>query len=207
MVYNYTAVGDSLTFGIGALPGSGFVPLYRRYAEDHLQKFVAYENLGVLGLTSSALHDRVLHHPVFREHLKSAQIITVSVGGNDLIRAVKMSGGRADHAALDQALARSRVHLSGIVREIRRLKTGSTDPYILRAVGLYNPYPSWSEAAGYVNRMNQFLGNLVPTAEIYDLFLGQERELLSLDGVHPNTKGHRVIAEQLNAMGFVSLHH
>ena len=46
LVYHYTAVGDSLTFGFGAMPGSGFVPLYRRMAEEKLRQFVPHENLG-----------------------------------------------------------------------------------------------------------------------------------------------------------------
>lgn len=105
LVYHYTAVGDSLTFGFGAMPGGGFVPLYRRMAEEKLRQFVAHENLGVNGLTSDELYDRVVQLPTYRFHLRQAQIITISIGGNDLIRAVKSTGGRPNREVLDLCLA------------------------------------------------------------------------------------------------------
>ncbi|SMF81204.1 Lysophospholipase L1 [Paenibacillus uliginis N3/975] len=210
MVYHYTAVGDSLTFGIGAVPGSGFVPLYRWMSEVHLQQFVAYDNLGINGLTSEELYERVMRDSRFRSRLKEASIITISIGGNDLIRAVKSSGGHPDKAKLDIALIRCQQNMSGILGAIRKLKTGSRQPYIIRAVGLYNPYPSWGDAAEYVIRFNRYLiglgdGGYFRVADVYSRFAGREQEMLSIDGVHPNTKGHRVIAEQLNQLGYKPL--
>lgn len=59
MSYEYTAIGDSLTTGFGALPGNGFVPVYRRMAEGRLRSNVASTNLGVNGLTTSELEQRL----------------------------------------------------------------------------------------------------------------------------------------------------
>ncbi|MFC7679732.1 GDSL-type esterase/lipase family protein [Paenibacillus sp. GCM10028914] len=210
MVYHYTAVGDSLTFGIGALPGSGFVSLYRRMAEAHLQQFVAYENLGINGLTSDELYERVVKDSRFRGHLKDASLITITVGGNDLIRAVKTGGNRPDRDRLDKALIRCQHNISGCLAAIHKLKKGGEQPYIIRAVGLYNPYPSWDEAAEYVTRFNKYLfglsnGSYFRVADIYSRFAGREKEMLSLDGIHPSTKGHRVIAEKLNQLGYYPL--
>lgn len=210
MVYHYTAVGDSLTFGIGALPGSGFVPLYRRMAEVHLQQFVAYENLGINGLTSEELYNLIMSNPLFRSHLKEANLITISIGGNDLIQVVKSGGRRPDRDELDRALFRCQQNVSGCLKVIRKLKSGSSLPYTIRAVGLYNPYHSWGEGAEYVNRFNRFLfglgtGGYFRAADVYSRFEGREQEMLSMDGVHPSGKGHRVIAEQLNRLGYKPL--
>lgn len=209
LVYHYTAVGDSLTFGLGTMPGSGFVPLYRRMAEEKLQQFVAHENLGINGLTSEELSDRVVRLPAYRFHLKQAHIITMSIGGNDLIRAVKLAGGRPSRDVLDAALYRCQEHVNRIVGSIRRIKSASRQLYYIRAVGLYNPYPAWSEATEYVVRFNKHLIKLSDdyfrVADIYTQFLGREKELLSVDGLHPNGRGYRVIAEQLHRLGYKPL--
>lgn len=209
LVYHYTAVGDSLTFGFGAMPGSGFVPLYRRMAEEKLRQFVAHENLGVNGLTSDELYDRVVQLPTFRYHLQQAQIITISIGGNDLIRAVKSTGGRPNREVLDAALYRCQNHVANIVKHIRKIKSPVSKPYYIRAIGLYNPYPAWTEATEYVIRFNRHLMGLsdgyLRVADIYTQFSGREKELMSVDGLHPNGRGYRVIAEQLNRLGYKPL--
>lgn len=207
MVYHYTAVGDSLTFGIGALPGSGFVPLYRRMAEEHLRQFVAFENLGINGLTSDELVQRLVRDSLFRRHLKNANLITISIGGNDLIRAVKSGGNRPDRERLDKALDRCQRNIYNSLSIIHNLKVGGNQPYFIRAVGLYNPYPTWDEAAEYVTRFNRYLyglgnGSSFRVADVHSRFAGHEKEMLSIDGIHPSTKGHRVIAEQLNQLGY-----
>ncbi|MBT2760964.1 GDSL-type esterase/lipase family protein [Paenibacillus sp. ISL-20] len=209
LVYHYTAVGDSLTFGFGAMPGSGFVPLYRRMAEEKLRQFVAHENLGVNGLTSDELYDRVVQLPTFRYHLQQAQIITISIGGNDLIRVVKSTGGRPNREVLDAALYRCQNHVANIVKHIRKIKSPVSKPYFIRAIGLYNPYPAWTEATEYVIRFNRHLMGLSDgyfrVADIYTPFSGREKELMSVDGLHPNGRGYRVIAEQLNRLGYKPL--
>lgn len=210
MVYHYTAVGDSLTFGIGALPGSGFVPIYRRMAEEHLRQSIDYTNLGINGLTSDALYDRLLRDPMFKRQLNHADIITISIGGNDLIRAVKSGGERPERARLEKALERCQRNISGCLSVISRLKSGRGHPYVLRVVGLYNPYPTWDEAAEYVIRFNRYLfelasGSYLGVADVYSRFAGREREMLSFDGIHPSSNGYRVIAEKLNQLGYMPL--
>ncbi|WP_245640139.1 GDSL-type esterase/lipase family protein [Paenibacillus dakarensis] len=207
MVYQYAAIGDSLTFGVGALPGSGFVPLYSRMAEERLQQVVRFKNLGINGLTSEKLYERIMSDARLRISLKVAGLITISIGGNDLIRAVKSGGFRPDRERLEKALERCQRNISGCISAIYKLKSGDNQPYILRAVGLYNPYPSWGEAAEYVTRFNRYLrgmehGGFLRIADIYWRFAGREQELLSFDGIHPSTKGHRVIAEELDRLGY-----
>ncbi|MEK3734501.1 MULTISPECIES: GDSL-type esterase/lipase family protein [Paenibacillus] len=206
VVYHYTAVGDSLTFGFGAMPGSGFVSLYRRMAEVKLKRFVAHENLGINGLTAKELNERLMQAAAFRYHLQQAQIITLSIGGNDLIRAVKSSGGRPTREVLDAALYRCQHHVAEIIGKIQRLKSAEGKPYYMRVIGLYNPYPAWSEAVEYVVRFNRFLfameHDYFRVADVYSLFAGRERELLSIDGIHPNGSGYRVIALQLDRLGY-----
>ncbi|WP_235775326.1 MULTISPECIES: GDSL-type esterase/lipase family protein [Paenibacillus] len=211
MVYQYTALGDSLTTGFGALPGSGFVPVYRRMSEVALRSFVAYTNLGVNGLTTSELEQRVRYHPLFRQSIREADLITVSIGGNDLIHAAREAGGqsRSSQAVFDRALQESKGHLAAVMSRIYQEKQGASNPWLVRIVGLYNPYPQMAGASDWVQRFNrqlaQYCGRECAFADIYDSFAGHERELLSIDRLHPNGRGYRLIADRLQSLGYSRL--
>ncbi|MDT0122199.1 GDSL-type esterase/lipase family protein [Paenibacillus sp. RRE4] len=205
MVYRYVAIGDSLTVGTGALLGTGFVPIYRRMAEMNLRTFVSMDNLGVNGLTSGELQQMINGHPRVRQAIREADMITVSIGGNDLIRTFKASGGIPNAGKMTQVLGETRHHVSQVMRQIRQLK--GDQKYFVRSIGLYNPYPQSTEAAYWVRQYNSYLngagsGNYA-CAQVYDKFEGRERELLFWDRVHPNARGYRIIAEQLNRTGYV----
>jgi len=209
VAFQYTAIGDSLTVGFGALPGNGFVPVYRRLAERHLRTFVAYDNLGVNGLTSQGLYDYISRNPSFRQLVSQADIITISIGGNDLIRAAKSSAGNLSGRDFHEALSNCKTNFSRILKTIYELKKNSKRPYIIRAVGLYNPFPQIEGSSYYVQQYNRYLesyaNSTFAVANIYASFKGRERALLSLDHFHPNGYGYSIIAEQLNRLGYGSL--
>lgn len=211
MSYLYTAIGDSLTTGFGALPGNGFVPVYRRMAEGRLRAPVGSVNLGINGLTTAALEQRLSSDPMFRQAVRDADIVTLSIGGNDLIKAAKAVSFRPGYLspALERALRECKRNFSEIMGSLRQLKNGSRQPYIIRLVGLYNPYPQLSEATDWVRQFNGYVAGYSSSvcgfASIYHEFTGNERGLLSLDHVHPNGRGYRVIAGKLDALGYSRL--
>lgn len=209
MAVPYTAVGDSLTVGFGAMPGNGFVPVYRGMAERRIGEFVSYENFGVNGLTSSELYANMKRSPQLRNSLKEARIITISIGGNDLIRAAKSAPPQNIAQHFNKALSQCQSNFSGIMQTLNQLKQGSRSPYIVRAVGLYNPYPQVEAATQWVQQFNRYIngysGGSYAAAEIFSSFYGREHELLSFDHLHPNGKGYKVIAEQLGRLGYYPL--
>ncbi|WP_168928831.1 SGNH/GDSL hydrolase family protein [Paenibacillus dokdonensis] len=209
MAIPYTAVGDSLTVGFGAMPGNGFVPVYRGMAERRVGEFVSYENLGINGLTSSELYANMKRSSQFRNSLKEAQIITISIGGNDLIRAAKSASSQNIAQHFNKALSQCQSNFSGIMQTLNQLKSGSRTPYIVRAVGLYNPFPQVDAATQWVQQFNRYIngnwGGSYAAAEIFSAFYGREHELLSFDHLHPNGRGYKVIAEQLNRLGYYPL--
>lgn len=208
MSYLYVAIGDSLTTGFGTFPGQGFAPVYRRMAEARLRTRIGYHNLGVNGLTTAELEKRISQSPEYRQKLTEADLITVSIGGNDLIQAARAAQRTPQRARriMRDSLESSSSNLNGIIRQIFYLKYGARRPYIIRVVGLYNPYPSVSEAAEWVVSFNQRamrLGGLgFGFADIYPVFYGREREYLFLDGIHPNRRGYYRIAERVNQLGY-----
>lgn len=211
MNYQYTAIGDSLTTGFGALPGNGFVPVYRRMAESRLSSNVASINLGVNGLTTAELEQRLRANPSIREAIRTADIITLSIGGNDLIRAAKL--GVRQPSQLSKELRRSlqecKQNFSGIMGTIMQLKAGTRKSFIIRIVGLYNPYPQVAEASEWVGQFNRYVSqynsHVCRFASIYSEFYRNERGLLSIDHLHPNGRGYRVIADKLDSLGYGGL--
>ncbi|WP_068613012.1 GDSL-type esterase/lipase family protein [Paenibacillus tuaregi] len=207
MSYLYTAIGDSLTTGFGALPGNGFVPTYRRMAEGTLRTQVYSQNLGVNGLTSGELEQR-LRYPVYQQALRDANIITISIGGNDLIQAAKAirRTPARESQILSQSLAECKRNFTDIVRTVYGIKEGSRSRYILRVVGLYNPHPEVREGDAWVTQFNryaaQFSNQVYGFADIFPIFTRRGRELLSIDQVHPNGRGYKVMAEQLHRLGY-----
>ncbi|NQX46973.1 lysophospholipase [Paenibacillus tritici] len=211
MVYQYTAIGDSLTTGFGALPGSGFVPVYRRMAEGRLRSPVVSTNLGINGLTTEGLKQRLKTSAVYRGAVKNAQIITVSIGGNDLIKAARAAAPRPGEfqAILQKALRDCKRNFSEIMGILSQLKAGTRSTYIIRIVGLYNPYPQVEVATEWVRQFNRYAAgyssNIIRFASVYHEFAGNERGLLFLDHIHPNGRGYRVIAVKLDALGYGNL--
>jgi lysophospholipase L1-like esterase len=205
----YTAVGDSLTVGFGAMPGNGFAPVYRGMAERRIGDFVSYDNWGVNGQTSSALYENIKRNSQLRNSLKAAQIITISIGGNDLIRAAKSAPSKNIGQHFNKALSLCQSNFSGIMQQLNQIKSGSRSPYIVRAVGLYNPYPQVDAATQWVQQYNRYIsgywGGNYAAAPIFSSFYGREKELLSIDHLHPNGKGYKVIAEHLNQLGYYPL--
>ncbi|MCL6603974.1 MAG: lysophospholipase [Paenibacillus sp.] len=212
MSYQYTAIGDSLTTGFGALPGNGFVPVYSRMAETRLRSKVVYSNLGVNGLTTGELAQRLRGNSMYRQLIQEAQLITLTIGGNDLIRAAKFAVRQPENTSsiLRKALQECKQNFAGIMETLWQLKINHGKPYIIRIVGLYNPYPNLEEATDWVLQFNryasQYNSRVCGFASIYNQFAGNERELLSIDHIHPNKRGYYVIAEKLNNLGYGMLY-
>ena len=208
MSYQYTAIGDSLTTGFGALPGNGYVPVYRRMAEARLRTPVRLTNLGINGLTTEGLEQRLKQDYNFRLAVRDADLITMSIGGNDLIKAAKAAGSRpgALSPLLQKALRNCKQNISDIMGTLSQLKAGMPRPYIIRIVGLYNPYPQVIEATEWVRQFNSYTsgysGQVVGFASIYNEFAGNERGLLFIDHIHPNGRGYRVISDKLDSLGY-----
>ena len=211
MSYQYTAIGDSLTTGFGALPGNGFVPVYRRMAENRLRSNVISTNLGVNGMTSSELEQRLRRNSMTREAIRAADIITLSIGGNDLIHAAKSAARQPGNlsAELRRSLQECKGNFAAIMNMLMQLKAGTRRPFIIRIVGLYNPYPQVVGATEWVRQFNQYASQyssrVCGFASIYSEFAANGRGLLSIDHLHPNGRGYRVIADKLDTLGYGGL--
>ncbi|MEN6463529.1 MAG: S-layer homology domain-containing protein [Syntrophomonas sp.] len=88
-INNYTALGDSITYGMSATPGHGYVDLFY----DNLKSINGNEgikllNLGIPGEKSSDLLYKLQHDTTTIDAVSKAKVITISIGGNNLLSPV-----------------------------------------------------------------------------------------------------------------------
>lgn len=193
----YMALGDSLVAGYGALPVTqGYV--YRLYREEVFDKIphILFSNAGVPGVTSKQVLDHQVPQAIeaFRP-----SVITITVGGNDLLRILKgenpnlvLSEFQANFAlilgTLRSALPNARIYVSNLY----------TIPQI---AGANDVVPVFNEIVAGVAAMYS-----VPVADVYSAFLGRrgllliERPGAATDEVHPTNAGYAVIAAAFEAL-------
>jgi lysophospholipase L1-like esterase len=204
IVIKYFALGDSLTVGFGALPTLGWTSRYRVMTERYFQRPVLYYERARMGARS----DEVLHmlYDTPADVVRQADIITITAGGNDLIQAARSFSHIPDPKFFWEALNHCTRHLQLLIHYIERLKQERKSPYIIRMIELYNPFPYMPEGAVWVQRFNQNIRRLengrIRVARIYKAFLHREPELIALDGLHPNSRGHAVIASKVAELGY-----
>lgn len=202
----YAALGDSITAGWGSPPvqnkrPNGYVSqlhrqlLTRGRADLH--------NLGIPGLTSGQLLFMMNHWPEFTEQVKQAHLITLSIGGNDIIWTEHQSPG--DSLEMRDAMEKYEQNILQILQKIRALNPHAR----IFALQVYNPFPKekkehaklreWIQSVNesLAKAANLYEADVVPVAS---LFQEHEKKFVNLahDDIHPNLQGHTKIAEQIS---------
>ena len=228
----YTALGDSIGFGLFASIGNGYVPTYDRFLEADSGANVKTINLCVPGWTSSDLRNAIRGNLLFRVSVATSTIVTVNIGGNDLLGARgdykdRTCGGADNQDCLRSGVAVFAANFNAILSEVRALRGSRAT--IIRTMDVYNPFvnedraqDTWPNDQGndfqvfkpYLEAINGQIAAAatarnIPFARVYLAFNGPNGDidpsnlgLLSFDGLHPNTSGHRRIAELLRGLGY-----
>jgi lysophospholipase L1-like esterase len=87
---NYLNIGDSIAFGLRADPGLSYFDLYSDYLWGEKFEFETSTNLGMPGLDSMELLGwlEVEQPTAFKAAIACADVITISIGGNNLLTPV-----------------------------------------------------------------------------------------------------------------------
>ncbi len=188
----YMALGDSLVAGYGAVPATqGYVYLlYQGGVFDQVPNTL-FSNAGVPGATSRHVRDHQV--PQATEAFRPT-VITLTVGGNDLLRILN-----GDNPA--QVLAEFQANFTAILQGLR-----SNLPQTRIYVSNLYTVPEIPGADQVVPLFNQIVAGVaaaysVPVADVYSAFQGRSGLLLiNRNGagqyeVHPTNAGYRVMAE------------
>ncbi len=226
---NYTALGDSLAYGILDLSRGGYVPRYASYVQADTGSTVLLNNLGQNGWTSTQLLNALRTNTTFRNSLANSQVITFDIGGNDFLRAINAykggtCGGADNQDCLKTTAATFKANWSAIITEI--LSVRSTGNTVIRTMDVYNPFVNAEKASGSFEMLKPLLddannyiavtsaANNIPCAKVYRAFNGVNGDEDAGDkgyispydpsGVHPGELGHQVIADLFRNLGYAT---
>jgi lysophospholipase L1-like esterase len=227
--WDYVALGDSVPYGAGDVAGRSFVPLYAHLIEQDTGASVRVHNLANDGGTARDLLGQLRNDPKVRRALKGAEIVTISIGGNDLEShlgdyASNRCGGSDNQMCFRAAVAAFKPTWAAILAEVLRLRA---DKSIIRVTDDYNPFPGNVRAAanlgkGITDVFTHYLRQLneqrcssaehvgILCADVAKAFNGADtnesafaKGLIGTDEfAHPSAKGHRLIAQILRALGY-----
>jgi lysophospholipase L1-like esterase len=198
------ALGDSLTEGIGdSTKKGGYLSYLASMLEsDQAIRESAVYNFGEQGNRSDLLLDR-LGSSEIQSAIREADIVTVTIGGNDVMKIVQENIFNLDIAIFQKEKSAYLSRVKGIIETIR---DNNPDTAII-LIGFYNPFNHWFSD---ISEMNEIVGEWTKGSkevveqyphtlfvEIDELFLKSTENLLFEDNFHPNDRGYKLIAKQV----------
>lgn len=227
---HYVALGDSLTEGIGdEMNQGGFVPLISSTLQETFSlNSIEVENYGVAGNRSDQILKRLQEEEDVRKNISASDIITLTVGGNDLMKVIKKNIFGLSVDSFSKPLKKYQDNLSEILTEIQMLNPDAP----IYVVGIYNPFyvnfpeitdmqivvENWNEGTeDIVNEVDN--SYFVPIDEVISSGLGQSTSttssessedntndlnivknnvLYEKDSFHPNNLGYQLMAKEIS---------
>jgi lysophospholipase L1-like esterase len=206
------AIGDSIPAAVPRECGctTGYVTLYARALAHATGRFVKVENLAVPGSNSSDLRAALAEDGRVRDATARADAVIVTIGHNDTPWVRK-----------DGSAELLRRNLDAILADIRTVRRGR--PTLLRVTNFYNDREGNPDAApGEAEATKRVVDLYARTicavsarhdatcADVYHAFNGPrgtsfDGPFVARDHLHPNPRGHRLIAKLLVELGFAPL--
>lgn len=167
--YKILALGDSLAKGTGDNSGQGFVRRALEQLSADEGKAELLGNMGINGLTTAGLQSKLQEEGV-QYALRQANIILISIGGNDLFRGSNLTGngggGQSALSATDSegspAASEAGHSANNTVEGSAPVPTASTDE--LTPESLLSALP---DAAGRLGSILDTIAEINPQAQIF----------------------------------------
>lgn len=205
LTFRYVALGDSLAAGVGAFAFFGYVPRFALRLLRRRRRLILTRNLGRFGMTSGQLLTAVRTDERFRRAIQGAQLITLNIGGNDLL------GCNYREECLRQAIPEFTRNWEALLREVRLLNPRA----VLLTLTLYVPVPRGDirrpPVAAFIARANSVIlrGDLNRrhrvhgVARVHEAFAGRECAytwFCRIGDVHPTDEGFAAMTAALESV-------
>lgn len=200
-----TMIGDSLTEGVGDQTNNGG---YRYFLSKELLEEsgidqVQFGAFGKNGLTSAGLKKRLKEEQII-ESVQNADIVIITIGGNDVMNVVKKNFMNLQVGDFYKAMDKYEANIKKIISHIKRYNE-DVDIYL---IGIYNPFQlllsdiqefdilmdEWNR------RSNQVIAQFdqVYFVEIWEIFEDHNENIIfEGDYFHPNTRGYERMGEEI----------
>ncbi len=199
-IRHVVTLGDSLAYGAGDEQRRGIAARLEKHLEERGVNGVETTNLGVNGAQTSDLKIRMKQQRV-RDEIRSADVIVLSIGANDLFR----TGYAREQTLKNPLLIANDIleRISEVVADIRQLNPTTR----ILLLGAYNPAPRHHYGAlitQYIGVWDQALAGafaddpLVSVVRMSDLVTADR--LSRLDSFHPGGEAYEAAARRIAAM-------
>lgn len=176
-----TAVGDSLTYGVGDPSGKGGYThlISKKVNRQNPTVKMTTANFGVSGQTTAQIDHRVMTAKKLRASLKRADVITVTTGGNDLLQFLETKLMTQSNAQLTGQLKTYcqsyQKRVGQLLTHLRRLNPRAP----IFVFGIYNPmyvyFPQVSFISRAVFQNNQMTQKVISTrSNVYFVSINQK---------------------------------
>ncbi|RSD27016.1 SGNH/GDSL hydrolase family protein [Mesobacillus subterraneus] len=199
-VADLVVLGDSLAAGWTPYGEKG--PGYGEFLKSRFEQSQYtgdLDNHGVPGYVSAQLLKDVLTREDVKQSIRGAEVITMDIGANDLLRAIKTN----DPAKIQSALGEVQSNLFLILKTIDELNPHA-DVYVM---GYYNPFPYLPEEQqaslrpmlGALNQTIETIAKIngdtfVPTEKVIAKHF--ETYLPNPNDIHLSEEGYRIVAKE-----------
>lgn len=226
----YLALGDSYAFGEGATRPNqtSYVALFHRSLEQDRDEQISLRSFAVRGeTTKSIIAEGQLAKALAELHFRNQDedtdddvfVITVQIGGNDLLRLADDGAPCAPPAALDDpkcarafsdAIHEVTVNLPAILRDLR---VAAGDDARILVLDYFNPFSGSGKPLDETGdlalpALNDVIAEAARSPDVnaefvslFDEFRGRSADLTHVTepegDIHPNDAGHRLIADLL----------
>ncbi|OXS78332.1 SGNH/GDSL hydrolase family protein [Domibacillus enclensis] len=198
----HVAIGDSVITGFGVHPKENLVKTFSENLEASIQKDVQFQNEGINEITSSELNELV-QSGRFDKQIMQADIVTLNVGGNDILQLGFEEGFYEAIQSFDSLQSAFNQNLTDIMERVHELNPEAT----VLLLELYNPldkdFELYSLADRFLPRWNVQFYELAAShdyavvVDTTDVINSESPENVSEDGIHPSELGYHAIADQM----------
>lgn len=223
---SYAALGDSLTEGVGDATGQGgFVPLFAKEIENSTGGSVSSQNFGKAGDTSTQIYNRMMKSKKITDGLKKANIITITIGGNDVLKVIRDNVTKLSSMTEKDFVKPEELYQARVKKLLDKIRENNPQAQIY-VLGIYNPFylnfpdltvmqnviDSWNTAtAGVVSQEKNTY--FIPINNLLYKGSGDQQAveadsstsavannlLYTEDHFHPNNIGYQIMADAVFA--------
>ncbi|EAC2130644.1 hypothetical protein DYZ55_01319 [Listeria monocytogenes] len=213
ILINLVAMGDSLTEGVGdENKDGGYVGIIpKKLEEEPNVPSVKTSNYGVSGNKITQLEKRLKTNKDFQEDVKNANVITITIGGNDVMAILQSRLLNVNVDDFTKANKEFQQELETLLKDIRSYNKDAA----IFLMGIYNPYTTyfsdikqfdeiisdWNKASKKTIQQDSN-AYFVPIAKVLEDRNADNKDkpnsLLSDDYFHPNHTGYEKMTTELD---------